>query len=541
MKLRYLFSIALSAIVLLTGCVKDANLDSFDNIKLESSYLSLSKDGGSVSVKITSTEDWAFVVDDNWPDVITRDKKTQEITKSEPSWLSADRMSGPAGETTVTFTAEANPGREIELKIKAGANTQFIRIRQGDLAPVVGTVKDIISGPQGKNYTVTGKCVSIANTQYGNWYLQDDSTDELLYIYGTKNEDGEYAWSDFNIEVGDEVTVQGAYVLYGGSTHEFVDALFISVQKALVKVASDPVVVSKEGGEFEVKVAYKGSGLFPTIGETEKSWISVVGMTYKEGIPSKIEPNPADTALVTVAVQPNDAGNREGCITFASEMINDKGKKVSSSVDYVFTQEGAIIETTADKINAAEDGATLYRLTGVVKSIANGKYGNIYISDYTGEVYVYGTYDLEGNRFDAFTTPVKEGDIVTVCGVKTSYNGSPQMKNVTVEKHTQVTPATVADFLAAAEAKDVYYSLTGTVSGLDKAGVYGNVYLTDDTDQVYVYGLLTGWGGPKKEFETLVEKEGLVEGDIINIVGVRTSYNGTPQVGSAFFVKKIEE
>ncbi len=544
MKLRYLFSIALSAVMLFAGCVEEASLDSFDNVKVESSYLTISKDGGSVSVKVTATEDWAFVVDDNWPNVITRDKKTQEITKSVPSWLSADKMSGGKGETVVTFTADENPGREIELRIKAGANTQFIRIRQGDLAPVVGTVKDIISGPQGKNYTVTGKCVSIANTVYGNWYLQDDSTDEQLYIYGTKNEDGEYAWDDFKIEVGDEVTVQGAYVLYNGSTHEFVDALFISVQKSLVKVASEPETVKKEGGEFEVKVAYKGSGLFPNISDAEKSWISVVGMTYKEGIPTKIEPNPADTALVKVAVQPNVAGDREGVVKFTSEMIDDKGKKLSSSVDFKFVQEGSIIETTADKINAAEDGATQYRLTGAVTKIENDKYGNIYVADYTGSVYVYGTYDAAGVRFDKFTTPVNVGDIVTLLSAKTSHNGNPQFKNAVMEKHTPVKASTVKEFIAASVAKDVYYSLTGTVKSIDKDkndatkyNEYGNLYLVDEAgDEIYVYGLLAGYGGPSKKFREMNIKEG----DKISIVGVRAAYNGNAQVGSAFLLSKAE-
>ena len=114
------------------------------------------------------------------------------------------------------------------------------------------------------------------------------------------------------------------------------------------------------------------------------------------------------------------------------------------------------------------------------------------------------------------------------------------MKNVVVENHIPVATVTVADFLAAPEASDVYYRLTGTLSGLDAAGIYGNIYLTDETGEVYVYGLLSGWGGPKKEFESLVTNAGLAEGDKITIVGTRTAYKGTPQVGNAFFVSKAE-
>lgn len=528
MKLRYLFSIILSSVLLFSACEEQVT-DSWDNIKLSQTYVSISENGGSATLTVDATEAWEFVVDDVWPEVIKRDKEGN-VESSTPSWLAADKMSGAAGQTTVTFTAEGTAsGRELELKIKAGENTQFVRVRQGSMTVTEATCAEVIAGPEGKLYQVTGICTAIANTTYGNWYLNDGTGE--IYVYGTVNSSGQYDWAKFGIEVGDEVTVQGSYVLYNGTTPEFVDATFISVTKSLVKVETASQTFPKEGAEFEVKVAYKGAGVFPSVPEEYRSWVSIVDMQNKEGVATKTEPNPADTAFVKIAVQPNDGGNRKGSVTFVSS---------GSSVPYEFVQEGAIIETTADVINAAADGETLYRITGCVKSIASSKYGNLYLSDYTGEVYVYGSYDAEGNRFDAFATPVQEGDIITVCGVKTSYKDAPQMQNVTVEKHTQVATVSVADFLAAPEASDVYYRLTGAVSGLDKAGIYGNVYITDDTESVYVYGLLSGWGGPKKEFESLVETAGLVEGDVITIVGTRTAYKGTPQVGSAFFVSKAE-
>ena len=447
MKLRYLFSMILSSLMLFSACQKE-NTESWDNIKLSATYLSIPEEGGTAELTVTATEDWAFV-------------------EAAPEWLTVDETSGKVGETVVTFSAEATTsGREAELQIKAGDNTQYIRVRQGSMTVTEATVAEVIAGPEGKLYQVTGVCTAIANTTYGNWYLKDDSTDQQIYVYGTVNGDGKYDWASFNIEVGDVVTVQGSYVLYSGTTPGFVDATFISVEKALVKIEKAPATVAKEGAEIEVKVSYKGDGIFPTVPEEHRSWISVVDMQQKAGEPTKIEPNPADTAVVKIAVQPNAGGNRAGSVTFVSS---------GSSVPYEFTQEGAIIETTADQLNAAADGETLYRLTGVVTSIKSATYGNIYIADYTGEVYVYGTYDADGNRFDTFTTPIEVGDIVTVCGVKTSYNGSPQMKNVVVENHIQVTPATVEEFIAAPESKDVYYLLTGTVSGINDSDIYVNL------------------------------------------------------------------
>lgn len=204
--------------------------------------------------------------------------------------------------------------------------------------------------------------------------------------------------------------------------------------------------------------------------------------------------------------------------------------QVGGPAYYVSHVAGAVdpaapVKATAAEINAAEDGSTKYQLTGYISSIANTKYGNLYIKDATGEVYVYGIKDWANNTLNA-------GDIVTVVSAKTSYNGSPQLKNAEVVDHKLVADKTVQEFLDAAESKEVYYRLTGTVKNLKDSDQYGNFDLEDATGSVYVYGLLSGWGGPKKEFQNL----GVKNGDKVTLVGVRTSYNGKKQVGSAFYV-----
>jgi hypothetical protein len=349
MKLRYLFSIILSSVFLFSAC-EEQMTDSWDNIKLSSSYLSIPEQGGEVTLTIDATEDWAFVADDVWPRVIVYKKgsdgkelkdengnKVIDEAKTKPSWLTLkDEMSGKAGKTTVTFSAEATAsGRELELQIKAGQNTQFVRVRQGSMTVTKATVAEIIAGPEGKLYEVKGVCTSIANTTYGNWYLKDDSTDKELYIYGTVDGSGKYNWASFNIEAGDVVTVQGSYVLYSGTTPEFVDATFIKVEKSLVKVVTEPQTAAKDGEDIEVKVAYKGPGVFTTVPEEYRSWVSVVDMKYKKGEPTKIEPNPADTAIVKIAVAANPGGPRAAKVALASG---------NSSVNYEFEQDGSLLE-----------------------------------------------------------------------------------------------------------------------------------------------------------------------------------------------------
>ncbi len=531
MKLRYLFSIILSSVLFFASCEEQIT-DSWDNIKLDQTYLSIAENGGSATLNINATEDWAFVIDDVWPNVIVKDKNGN-VESETPSWLSADKMSGGAGETVVTFSAEPTAsGRELELKIKAGANTQFVRVRQGSMTVTEATVAEIIAGPEGKLYQVTGICTSIANTTYGNWYLKDDSTESQIYIYGTVDENGKYNWAEFNIEVGDKVTVQGSYILYNGNTPEFVDATFISVEKSLVKVETESATVAKEGGEIEVKVSYKGEGVFPTVPEDYRSWISVVDMKQVKGEPTKIEPNPADTAVVKIAVKPNDGGNRTGSVTFVSS---------GSSVPYEFTQDGAIIATTVADFLAAPEGATLYELTGIVKNLANTTYGNFDLVDATGSVYVYGLTGngAIGSNDKTFSNlGISEGDVITIIGTRTSYKDTPQVGGTAYLKEHVVAAksATVTEFLA--ESKGTWCKVTGTIANLVNE-TYGNFDLVgEDGASVYVYGLTKSYVSKNdKSFASL----GLKAGDVITLVGKRDSYNDQDQVGGpAYFISKVE-
>ena len=100
---------------------------------------------------------------------------------------------------------------------------------------------------------------------------------------------------------------------------------------------------------------------------------------------------------------------------------------------------------------------------------------------------------------------------------------------------------TIAEFLAAPESAEVYYELTGVISGLSAneiAPIYGNFDLTDETGTVYVYGLTKDFiavGSTKndKSFASL----GLKDGDKITIRGFRGSYAGKIEVYGAYFVK----
>lgn len=325
MKLRYLFS-AILASALLVGC-NEEELGTLGNITLDESYLSIPNAGGSTVLTVSATDAWEFVTNDTWPEVIKRNSDGS-IKSQTPSWLAADKMSGAAGETKVTFSAEAfEGGRELELTIKVGENSQFVRVRQGSMTAVTVTCAEANASPEGKNVRVKGVCTSIANTTYGNWYLEDETGS--VYIYGTLDKKGaEKNFTSLGIELGDVVTVEGPVGSYKGSP-QLVNVTVINIKKSLIKVVNTSTTIAKKGGEFSVKVAYKGNGVFPSVPEG-CDWVKYVGMDYVKGVPTKIEPSPADTAVAKFSVAANDGAARSCDIKFASY-------KGSDSSDGTFT------------------------------------------------------------------------------------------------------------------------------------------------------------------------------------------------------------
>lgn len=514
MRLKNIIVSFIVCTALFASCQEKITVSQLDQLKLSQSIVAIPVEGGQVSIEIQATESWKF----------------DDATIKDLEWLTISPLSGEPGNTTVTFSAESTlNNNNAEIRILVGeadengkyAAIQYVNVLQkdGNMSATVSTIPEVISGVDGKIYRVTGTCTSIANTTYGNWYLSDDKGNSL-YIYGTLYEGQSQQFLKHNLEVGDKVTVEGPKLTYG-STIELVDVTVIEIEKSLIKVESDPVELPIEGGEFEIALTCKGNGVSISIPEDAKSWLSVVSISQN-----------GNDAAVKFLAQKNELGDRMVELTFST---NNGSYTAVTTV----SQKGSIIDATADEINAAEDGSTIYRITGYITKVTSDQYGNFYLADHTGSVYVYGTLDAEGNPKNWASLGIKEGDIVTITGPKTSHKGDPQMKDVTVEKHSPVTDLTVSEFIAK-EKGDAWYRITGTItSDLKDSDKYGNFDIEDETGSVYVYGLLAGYGGPSKEFQNLISATGLKKGDKLTLVGKRTDYNGTPQVGSAFYVSHV--
>jgi hypothetical protein len=495
MKLKYFFPLFIAAVALMVSCDDEVSVTLLDEIQVSSSYVSIPVEGGSTSITVTANDSWTV--------------------ETSIQWLTISSTSGSAGESTLTFSASSTlDGRTGEVKIQCGGKTQRVNIIQGLAKIESATCAEVIAGPNDKTYQVTGVCTSIDNTTYGNWYLKDATGS--IYIYGTLDAKG--ATKNFlslGLEVGDGVTVQGPKTTYG-TTVELVNVTVIKILKSLVKVDSVAnATLPQEGGEFIAYLTCKGQGVSVEIPEDAVSWLSI----------SSIQ-SAGTSAIVTFKAAANTGGDRGTTITFHT---TDGTKDYTSQT--TLTQKGAIVKATVAEFIAAEVGNTQYRLSGVITSIKNTTYGNLYLRDFSGEVYVYGIQDFT-------TLGLKVGDIITIVGKRAAYQGTPQVGSAVLESSIPVTTATIAEVLTYTDDASTYFMITGKITSILNA-VYGNLNLEYGGSEIYMYGCYPGYGATGDARKNLIADKGIVVGDTLTVIATKGSYSGTPQLANGFYFSHI--
>lgn len=498
MKIKHIFA-ALAAVFTLgftVSCDESNDPTYLSDVQVSSSYVAIPLGGGSTTINVSSVGAWTI--------------------SGMPDWLTVSPLSGN-GNASVSFSAAgALDGRTATVALACGDQVQRINVIQGLSTISPATVAEVMAGPDSKSYQVTGIVTKITETAtYGNWYLNDGTSATDLYIYGTKYEGKtkQAALLKLNIEVGDEVTIEGPKTTYNG-TVELVDVDVVKVNKSLIKVDSTMVAGIKsselpiEGGEITAVLSNKGNGLFVEIPENAKSWLGISSIAGNK---------------VTFLAQPNNGGDRSTTLVFKTT----DGKK-EYTAEASISQKGAIIAAPVADFLAAEVGDTQYRLTGIIKNVKNTTYGNFDITDYSGAAYVYGI----GAKGDFEKIGLKEGDVVTLVGKRAEYKGSAQVGGAVYESHESTTAVELADFNAQENGK--YYMISGTIDEIANA-TYGNLYLTDGTNRVYVYGCYPGYGATGDARKNLLETLGIKVGDKLTVVGPKSVYKDVPQINGGFY------
>jgi len=505
MKIKYIIPAFIAVVAaMFTGCSENNDPTYLGEIRVSQSYVSLPADGGTSSVSVTATGSWNVKTD-----------------LSYSKWLTINPAQGGAGTTTITFSAHAaSASNTATVILECEGKTQEINVQQitekVDLP--ISTCAQVVAGEDGKTFRAKGTCTAIANTTYGNWYLNDGT--EEVYIYGTLDAKGaEKNFLSLGIEVGDVITVEGPKTTYNG-TVELVNVTVLNIEKSLIKADSIMIGGKKgdtlplEGGDFEVMLTNKANGISIDIPTDAQSWLSVLGIQSS-----------GTSSVVKFRAAANTGGDRSTTLTFTTS----DGKKNYSS-QATINQKGAIIEGPISDFLAAAVGDTQFRLTGVItKLYTSDKQGkSFYIADYSGEALIY--------RAEGFIEAgAKVGDVVTIVGKRGAYKDSPQMVSGTFEKlQHAVTEVTIADFLTKADAKDVYYMVSGTVAEIAN-DTYGNLYISDGTNKLYVYGCYPGWGATGDARKGAVAANNIAVGDKLTVIGPKSTYKDTPQVNGGIF------
>jgi hypothetical protein len=548
MKLRYSIASLATLLLFAASCQEENIATQLDEVQVSTSYVAFAAEGSSVTVTVTATDNWTFA--------------------NVPEWLTISPASGAAGETAVKFTAEAaKDSREAEVLLTCAEKTQRINVIQvtEKTETPLSTCAEIIAGPDSKTYRATGVCTKIANTQYGNWYLQD-ATGEI-YIYGTVDGTGQYNWASFGIEVGDEVTVEGPKTTYNG-TVELVDVAVIKVKKSLVKIEEgESASFDAAGGDFQVVVSVSGDGPAVKISDDATSWLGI----------SAIEAAGKATTF-KFHVAPNESEAARSATIYFTSTSGSSSSTVSASVSQMglagtLTNPFSVADAIAYCQTLKEATTNDFYVKGKVSRIADkgefGSYGNstFFISD-DGEF--LGEDDRNPNKehdFEAYRVlyfnnekwteghgQVSVGDEVLICGKLTLYNGISEtsgnnaylysVNGVSTDENglgSLAFPFNVAGAISAIDANvTANVFVAGVVSKIANNGEFGaqygngtfwisddGVFNDDSTKDFEAYRVL--WLGNRKWVEG---DDQIAVGDKVVLCGALTKYGSTYETSS---------
>ncbi len=210
-----------------------------------------------------------------------------------------------------------------------------------------------------------------------------------------------------------------------------------------------------------------------------------------------------------------------GCATTSSDNTtkNDENNKSSSETvtKGIVTTSLDEVDTTDPSTTKEDDGALTvkeaidicmmvgnnepnakYLVKGTVSKITNYSYGEMYITDGTNELYVYGTRSADGETYyDQLDDKPQVGDTVVLLGGLHTYNDSPEMKVGWIQSFVHVeqqinldeyTDSTIDEARSASEGSKV--KVTGTVKLLTYTQGYSlnGFILVDNFASIYVYG-----------------------------------------------------
>ena len=349
------------------------------------------------------------------------------------------KLSGLTASSTIEFSTD--PNFELtsadEAISYARAIVCGVKLTDEPIEGEGGGNEEPTPGPEG-TVTIAEAIAAADNTAitienatvvgvYARGVLVEDATGKLLV----------YAGSAVSAKVGDVVKVEGSMATYGG----------------LRQVGTPTVTVTGTTSySYPTATVMDGAAMDAYLSNPEIKYVEYTGTLAINGYYYNVTVDGAATAVGSLAyvIEGTVDASLDGqeIVVKGWTIGFSGGKYVNTMITSVTAADGGTTEPTPEpeptpgdvqkvtvaQFLAASEGDTVYELTGIIKNVANTNYGNFDLQDETGSVYVYGIYDADGNK--VFTSlGLKEGDTLTMRGVRTSYNDEPQVGNGVYVSH----------------------------------------------------------------------------------------------------------
>ena len=499
MKTKYIIVSLIAALGLLfTGCVEEAD-HYLDEVKVSSSYVTFSAGGGSVPVELNATGSWSVT--------------------NLPEWVTVSPATGGAGQVTVTFTAPAaEETRDAVATIECGGKTQNINLLQTTqkAEPVTMTVKQALEviaplgdgDVAGGTYRVKGIVCKIneISAQYGNatYFLSDDGSygeNNWLEVYRGLWINGAAITTGNEFSVGDELTIEGSLMNYKGTPEtKEKTAIVVSHVKSLISVdAFDFDELPCVDTTFKMVVTAKES---PLLVSSDDEWLQITDVNK-------------DGSYSVHAAENTRTAKRTANVTI-------KGPTALKTIG--ITQAGApSTGASVSEIIEAADKDQVQTLPSTVVVALTTK--GAVVSDGSKALYVYGDQ----------AAALKVGDGVKIAATKTTYNGVPELTDITevfvdsegnTVEHPNATDITANAVEYTASVAE-YIKLSGTLS-ISSDGKFYNMTLDGldpDTKQgsiVYPVDALNAKSFDGKKITVTGYFNGLSsKGKFINIIATK--------------------
>ncbi len=208
-----------------------------------------------------------------------------------------------------------------------------------------------------------------------------------------------------------------------------------------------------------VKVTFTATGSWEIVATAKEfpTWFTVEPMKGGEG----------ETVVTFTAAGPDkvahEADLNVNCLDEEKHVLNVQHLIVKQGVQ---SKEITPLNTIATE---GVEGATYY-VHATIKAIKNGKYGNLLLEDESGTLDVYGTLNEDGKEGHFADLGLGVGDEIWAHGPFSPYKGTPQLKNITVDKYKKslvLLEEGMGKFDLEKEAQDIEVKLSVYGEGLD--------------------------------------------------------------------------